>query len=183
MNTPTLKKITLNIKTGRLYGICGKVGSGKSSFLEAVMGELPFYSGKVQTKGKAVYCEQHPTIFAGTIRENIVFGRQFEEDRYRKVVNSSALEEDFQLLEFGDETMVGEKGATLSGGQRARICLARTLYSEADIYIFDDPLSAVNSKVASQIFKGIQACLEGKTILVSTHITHFLEECDHIIFF
>ena len=116
------------------------------------------------------------------MRENILFGRPFDETRYDQVVHASCLQRDFELFEYGDETEVGDKGITLSGGQKARVGLARALYSQADIYLFDDPLSAVDAKVAKNIFTNVfQKFLKDKTVIFNTHQVHFLEECSHLI--
>lgn len=111
-----------------------------------------------------------------------MFGRPFDEARYDQVVHASCLQRDFELFEYGDKTEVGDKGVTLSGGQKARVGLARALYSEADIYLFDDPLSAVDTKVAKHIFENVfLSFLKGKTVILNTHQVHFLGECSHLI--
>ena len=126
---PVLKKINLSIQKGKFYGLCGPVGCGKTSLFQVFLNELPFYNGSAQIKGKVSYCEQDLVIFSWTIRENILFGRPFDPQRYAQVVEASCLLRDFELLEHGENTLVGEKGITLSGGQKARIGLARALYS------------------------------------------------------
>jgi ATP-binding cassette subfamily C (CFTR/MRP) protein 4 len=124
------------------------VGSGKSGLLGAILGEIPYYSGSIAIGGSISYVEQEPIIFSMTVKDNILFGKPFNKTMYDYVLHVSCLESDLQILDDGDHTMVGEKGITLSGGQKARLALARALYADADIYIFDDPISAVDAKVA-----------------------------------
>jgi ATP-binding cassette, subfamily C (CFTR/MRP), member 4 len=109
---------------------------------------MPYYSGKLEVEGSIAYVEQEAVIFSDTIRNNITFGLEFHQIKYDMAVKLACLESDFKLLKQGDETVVGEKGITLSGGQKARLTLARAVYSGANIYLFDDPISAVDSRVA-----------------------------------
>lgn len=149
---PGLKDITYLFRSKCLYGITGKVGSGKSGLLAAILGEIPYYSGKLCMSGSIAYVEQEPVIFSDTVKNNITYGKPFNQRLYEEAVRISCLVSDFQLLDKGDQTMVGEKGTTLSGGQKARLALARAIYADADIYIMDDPISAVDAKVAKDIF-------------------------------
>ena len=144
----SLKDINLLIQGQQFYGITGRVGSGKSGLLGVILDEIPFYSGGYAKNGTVAYVEQEPIIFSATLRDNILFGRQFNQTRYKESVERSCLLSDFSLFEDGDMTMVGQRGITLSGGQKARLSLARALYFDADIYLLDDPISAVDSKVA-----------------------------------
>ena len=170
------------VEKGKFYGVCGVVGAGKSTLLQAIIKELPYCQGKMEVKGKVSYFEQEAVIFSQTIKENVLFGRDFDQIRYEEVIKASCLLHDFQLFEDGENTLVGQKGLTLSGGQKARVSLARMLYGEADIYVLDDPLSAVDAKVARNIFQNVfVGLLRGKTILLSTHQVHFLHHCDYII--
>ncbi|CAH1244777.1 ABCC3 [Branchiostoma lanceolatum] len=148
----TLKNINLKLKPGQLLAVIGPVGSGKSSLLNAVLRELPVTSGEVKVHGKVGYASQQPWVFSGTVRQNILFGRPYKEDTYDKTIQVCALEKDLELLPHGDMTLVGDRGVTLSGGQKARINLARAVYHDADIYLLDDPLSAVDAEVGQQLF-------------------------------
>ncbi|KAJ8961187.1 hypothetical protein NQ318_008870, partial [Aromia moschata] len=141
----TLMDINLEIAPGTLCCVVGSVGAGKSSLLQMILRELPLSSGKLEIAGSISYSSQEPWLFVSSVRNNILFGRSYERDRYRDIVKVCALERDFQQFPYGDKTLVGEKGVSLSGGQRARINLARTVYFDADIYLLDDPLSAVDT--------------------------------------
>ncbi|GFN81872.1 multidrug resistance-associated protein 4 [Plakobranchus ocellatus] len=149
----TLENITVSVKPGELVAVIGPVGSGKSSLLLSILGELPLLSGTVKAQGKIAYVSQHPWVFSGSVRQNIVFGAQYDKARYDKIIKISALRRDLTILPKGDATLIGDRGVTLSGGQRARISLARALYMDADIYLLDDPLSAVDTAVGKHIFE------------------------------
>lgn len=118
---PILKNVTLNIPRGKLIGIVGPIGSGKSSLLQALLRELPIESGSMSVNGKLSYACQEPWVFAGSVRQNILFGEEMDRQRYDSVIKACALEKDFQQFEYEDRTLVGERGASLSGGQKARI--------------------------------------------------------------
>jgi len=148
---PALSNITMNIKQGSLNALVGTVGAGKSSFLLSFLGEMPKTTGSFRRKGTIAYAEQEPTIFAGTFQENILFGKPYEPEFYEKVVQACNLQNDLKLFANGDLSEIGEKGNNLSGGQRARLGLARAVYSNADIYLLDDPLSAVDVRVAKSL--------------------------------
>lgn len=175
-----LANLTISIETGTLVGIVGPVGAGKSSFLSAILGEMTLISGDSTILGSFSYATQSPWLFTDTIRANILLGKPFDEQRYGNVIKACCL--DVDLLTFGDVgdlTVVAEKGVNISGGQKARIALARALYADADIYLFDDPLSAVDQTVAQQIYDqciGPNGLLRGKTRLLVTHQTHFLRQ-------
>lgn len=141
----TLEDINLNIEKGKLYAVIGMVGSGKSSLLSAILGEMYVAKGQVKVNGKISYASQEAWVFGSTVRQNILFGQSFDRQRYHKVVKACALLRDFKQLPQGDQTVVGERGSSLSGGQKARISLARSLYRQSDIYLLDDPLSAVSN--------------------------------------
>ena len=143
------------MKKGDFYGITGKIGSGKSGLLGVILEEIPFYSGEVYKNGSVAYVEQEPVIFSATIKENILFGAEMNEKRYARALKQSCLEADLELFDDGEDTVVGEKGVTLSGGQKARLALARALFIDADIYLFDDPISAVDSKVGKKIYEKV----------------------------
>lgn len=170
------------MEPGHLCAVIGPVGSGKSSLLNIILKELIPESGDVIVNGILSYAPQEPWLFAASVRQNILFGLPYDRDRYGIVIKVCALIRDFQLLPYGDRTIVGERGITLSGGQRARISLARAAYKEADIYLLDDPLSAVDAGVGKHIFREcINGYLSDKTVIVCTHQLHFLNHVDHII--
>ncbi|CAH3031170.1 unnamed protein product [Pocillopora meandrina] len=177
----TLTGITLDIISSKILAIIGEVGSGKSTLLRAVLGELPLHEGKISYQGKIAYAPQVPWVFSGTIRENILFGLPFDEQKFQHVVDICGLTKDFTDLVHGDLTEIGERGATLSGGQKARVGLARAVYSDADIYLLDDPLSAVDTKVGKKLFEGcICNHLSGSIRLLVTHQLQHLKGLDHI---
>ncbi|CAF1122210.1 unnamed protein product [Adineta steineri] len=176
--------IDLNVTNGLLIGIIGTIGSSKSSFLSAILGEMSLVQGISKVNGKIAYVSQTPWLFAGTIRENILFCQPFNKEKYERVVKACQLITDLRSFLAGDSTIIGEKGVNLSGGQQARISLARALYTDADIYLFDDPLAAVDSSVARSIFKHCisnEGILKNKTRLLVTHQIQFLLEFDHCI--
>lgn len=182
----SLSNLNIKMKSGKLYAIVGSVGSGKSSILQLLLGELPIYSGDVLINGDVSYASQDAWLFSGTVRNNILFGLPYDKLRYQETVKHCALLTDFQQLPFGDKTHVGERGTALSGGQRARVSLARSVYKNASIYLLDDPLSAVDAHVGKHLFdscigpQGYLARQKATRILV-THQVHFLEEADWII--
>ncbi|CAO1377283.1 unnamed protein product, partial [Diamesa hyperborea] len=182
----TLEELNMKIQGGKLTAIIGGVGSGKSSILQLLLGELPIYSGDVIINGDFSYGSQEAWIFSGTIKNNILFGLPYDKQRYKETIKYCALLTDFQQLPDGDKTFVGERGSSLSGGQKARISLARAVYKKSSIYLLDDPLSAVDSNVARLLFdecigpNGYLAQQKASRILV-THQVHFLKEADWII--
>lgn len=181
-NLMALKNISMRLRKGKLCAIIGAVGSGKSSILQLLLKELPSATGTVSIYGKISYACQEAWLFPSTVRENILFGLPFEPGKYKKVCKVCALEKDFKQFPFGDQTLVGERGVSLSGGQRARINLARAVYREADIYLLDDPLSAVDANVGRQLFEGcINGYLRGRTRILVTHQIHFLKAADYIV--
>ncbi|KAL6264110.1 hypothetical protein P5V15_004188 [Pogonomyrmex californicus] len=178
----TLHNISIQIKTGKLYTVVGPVGAGKSSFLQAILGELKISQGQVHVGGQISYACQEPWLFAGTVRNNILFGQSYNKDKYQNVINVCALIKDFEQLPYGDKTLVGDRGTVLSGGQRARINLARAVYRDADIYLLDDPLSAVDTHVGRHLFdECINNYLKNKTRILVTHQLQYLKQCDYII--
>ncbi|XP_033217281.1 probable multidrug resistance-associated protein lethal(2)03659 isoform X2 [Belonocnema kinseyi] len=178
----TLKNITFVAKIGSLNAIIGPVGSGKTSLLLAILSELPMQGGNINVQGKIAYASQEPWIFSANVKQNILFGQKMNQQRYDRVVKVCQLERDLALFPFGDKTIIGEKGVNLSGGQRARINLARAVYAEADVYLLDDPLSAVDSKVGKGIFNEcIDEFLRGKTRILVTHQFQYLKNADNII--
>ncbi|XP_066141508.1 ATP-binding cassette sub-family C member 4-like [Euwallacea fornicatus] len=177
-----LENISMNINRGDLIGIIGPVGSGKSSLLQTILAELELVSGKIHVNGKVSYASQESWVFAATVRQNILFGSLYDKKRYQDVVRACALEKDFEQFSNGDLTIVGDRGASLSGGQKARINLARAIYRDADIYLLDDPLSAVDIHVAKHLYDlCINGYLHNKTRILVTHQVHFLKDADNII--
>ncbi len=152
--SPLLKNINLDVSNPQLVLICGAVGSGKSSLLKTVIGgELLVTNGSVSYFGKLALVSDSPWVFPGTIRENILFGLSYNESRYNKIIKACQLAMDFDNFPDHDLTRIGEHGMTVSGGQRTRIALARAVYSEADIYLLDDPLSSLDVSVAENVFR------------------------------
>jgi len=177
-----LENINLNLKKNSLNAVVGQVGSGKTSFLLSFTGEIPNNTGSLRFTGRIAYVEQEPTIFAGTVRESILFGNKFNDEFYKKVIKACNLESDLKLFPQGDMTIVEERGTNLSGGQRARLALARAVYADADIYLLDDPLSAVDAKVAKSIYtEAISGLLQYKTVILVTHQVHFVRDVQNII--
>ncbi|KAG8512068.1 Multidrug resistance-associated protein 7 [Galemys pyrenaicus] len=175
----------LEVKKGALVGIVGKVGCGKSSLLAAIAGELHRLRGRVAVHGLSKgfgLATQEPWIQFATIRDNILFGKTFDAQLYKEVLEACALNDDLSILPAGDQTEVGEKGVTLSGGQRARIALARAVYQEKELYLLDDPLAAVDADVANHL---LQRCILGMlghtTRLLCTHRTEYLERADVVL--
>ncbi|KAL9978294.1 hypothetical protein ACROYT_G015793 [Oculina patagonica] len=177
----TISNVAFNVCDGKMLAITGPVGSGKSSLLTAILGELPLLQGRISYHGKVAYVPQIPWVFSGTVRENILFGLRFDEERFQHVVDICGLTKDFAIFTNGDLTEIGQRGVTLSGGQKARVGLARAVYSDADIYLLDDPLSAVDTKVGRNIF---DACLvghlSGRIRLLVTHQLQYLKDVDRI---
>uniref|UniRef100_A0A3Q4HG96 ATP-binding cassette sub-family C member 5 n=1 Tax=Neolamprologus brichardi TaxID=32507 RepID=A0A3Q4HG96_NEOBR len=175
-------KIFCHCCQGSLVGICGGVGSGKSSLLSALLGQMTLLEGKVAVSGGFAYVSQQAWILNDSLKENILFGTKFNPDKYSAVLEACCLLPDIAELPYGDMTEIGERGANLSGGQRQRVSLARALYSERPILLLDDPLSAVDACVGSHIFsKAIRGAAKGKTILFVTHQLQYLPECDVVI--
>lgn len=178
-----LRNINLNIKPGEFVAIVGPVGSGKSSILNAILGEMHLKCGSLKVGGSLAYTASLETwIQNASLRDNITFYNTPNEMRYSKVLKACALIPDIAALPGGDRTEIGEKGINLSGGQKARIGLARAVYSDRDIYLLDDPLASVDNHVAKHLFhKCFLEALSGKTRILVTHSTHFLHLVDRII--
>jgi ABC-type transport system involved in cytochrome bd biosynthesis fused ATPase/permease subunit len=152
-----------------LVAVVGQVGSGKSSFLSAILGEMNKLTGRINVSGSLSYTPQQPWIQNATIRDNILFGKDLNQDFYNQVVLNCALVSDLEMLTGGDQIEIGEKGINLSGGQKQRVSLSRAVYSRSDIYLLDDPLSAVDAHVGKQIFErviGPNGMLKNKTRLL-----------------
>ncbi|XP_057956916.1 ABC transporter C family member 4-like [Malania oleifera] len=177
-----LKGLNLEIEKGELAAIVGTVGSGKSSLLASILGEMYKISGKVTVCGTTAYVAQTSWIQNGTIQENILFGSPMNRERYKEVIRVCCLERDLEIMEFGDQTEIGERGINLSGGQKQRIQLARAVYQDCDIYLLDDIFSAVDAHTGSEIFKEcVRGALKDKTILLVTHQIDFLHNANLIL--
>ncbi|XP_053420105.1 ATP-binding cassette sub-family C member 4-like isoform X7 [Nycticebus coucang] len=182
VETPTLQGLTFTVRPGELLAVIGPVGAGKSSLLSAVLGELPPSQGLVSVHGRIAYVSQQPWVFSGTVRSNILFGKKYERERYDKVIKACALKKDLELLEDGDLTVIGDRGTTLSGGQKARVNLARAVYQDADIYLLDDPLSAVDAEVGKHLFDlCICQTLHEKITILVTHQLQYLKAASQIL--
>ncbi|CAG5116009.1 unnamed protein product, partial [Candidula unifasciata] len=176
--------ISLEIPRGSFVAVVGPVGCGKSSLVSAVLGEMDSLQGSVQISGSTAYVPQTSWIQNSTLRNNILFGYSYNQKRYRKIIEACALVPDLQILPGGDMTEIGEKGLNLSGGQKQRVSIARALYANSDIYIMDDPLSAVDSHVGKHIFKRVlsdKGLLKNKTRIMTTNAVHWLPLVDVII--
>ncbi|KAA6380220.1 MAG: ABC transporter: Multidrug resistance-associated protein, ATP binding protein, partial [Streblomastix strix] len=179
---PTLHDISFRLAKGSLTMVIGAVGSGKSSIGAALIGDIEKQNGIIHVDGTIAYCPQAAWINNNTVRGNITFGNEYNEEKYNEVVHVCALEPDFQTLAAGDMTAIGEKGVNLSGGQKARIQLARAVYSDRDIYILDDPLSAVDAHVGRFLLEEcIDGRLKGKTRMLLTNQLQFIDRADNII--
>ncbi|XP_059524086.1 ATP-binding cassette sub-family C member 11 isoform X1 [Myotis daubentonii] len=205
---PVLHRIHLAVSKGTLLGVCGSTGSGKSSLLSAVLGEAspgvqrpegPWMSpghrpetdsrpqmhlleGSVGVHGSLAYVPQQAWLLTGSVRDNILMGSQCDQARYRQVLHCCSLNRDLEILPFGDMTEIGERGLNLSGGQKQRISLARAVYSDREVYLLDDPLSAVDARVGQHIFEEcIRKTLRGKTVVLVTHQLQYLQFCDQVI--
>ena len=183
-----LKNIDFNLDKGELVTIIGETGSGKTCLINAILSNLELLNENAPDKtfyifsNNISYACQDPWIMNGTIRDNIIFYNQFDSERYYQVVNACQLDKDFDNLKHGDLTEIGSTGNNISGGQRARIALARAIYKEADIYLFDDPISSVDTYISMKIFhQGIVKLLKDKTVIYVTHDTRNLKYSNRVI--
>ncbi|XP_061546477.1 multidrug resistance-associated protein 4 [Phycodurus eques] len=182
LDAPCLQNVTLSLTEKQLLAVIGPVGAGKSSLLSSILGELPVEKGAMKVKGQLTYAAQQPWVFPGTIRSNILFGKELDLRMYEKVLRACALKRDLELLPDGDLTLIGDRGATLSGGQKARVNLARAVYQDADIYLLDDPLSAVDAEVGRHLFEQcICGLLKSKPRILVTHQLQYLKGADQIV--
>ena len=174
--------MNLELHDAQLTVVVGSVGAGKSSLLLCALNELHLLRGQVRVDGCISYAAQEPWIFTGSVRENIIFGSPFCRQRYLRVLKVCALKRDLRLFPYADRTMVGERGVSLSGGQRARISFARALYRQADIYLLDDPLSAVDAHVAKHLFaKAIRSFLRDRCVVLVTHQLQVVTEGERLV--
>ncbi|ORX52518.1 P-loop containing nucleoside triphosphate hydrolase protein [Piromyces finnis] len=177
-----LHDINIKIKKNSLTAIVGTVGSGKSSLINAIIGEMKREEGKITLGGTISYCSQQAWIQNATVRENILFGKEYNEEFYNKVIDICALTHDLEIFPDGDMTEIGERGINLSGGQKQRVNLARAVYFNSDIILMDDPLSAVDAHVSRALFDNcILGALSNKTRVLVTHQLHVLPKVDYII--
>ena len=178
-----LSNINLEVKKGELDCIVGKVGSGKSSILQCLLGDLYKLDGEAKVHGSVAYVSQVPWIINGTVRENILFGHKYDPEFYHKVLDACALSIDLKILPKKDKTEVGEKGISLSGGQKARLSLARAVYARADVYLLDDPLSAVDEHVGRHLINNVlgpHGLLKTKCKILATNAIHVLSIADNM---
>uniref|UniRef100_A0AAQ5ZWD7 ATP-binding cassette, sub-family C (CFTR/MRP), member 12 n=1 Tax=Amphiprion ocellaris TaxID=80972 RepID=A0AAQ5ZWD7_AMPOC len=179
---PTLRNISFTLPKGNLLGVCGNVGSGKSSLISCILEQMHLLQGSVTADGTFAYVSQQAWIFHGTVQENILMGQPLDQAKYDRVVDVCSLRADLKILPYGDQTEIGERGLNLSGGQKQRISLARAVYSDKDIFLLDDPLSAVDAHVGKHIFEEcVKKELQGKSIILVTHQLQYLEFCDDIL--
>ncbi|KAL6516215.1 Multidrug resistance-associated protein 5 [Orobanche gracilis] len=196
--TQILSNVQIKVEKGMCVAVCGVVGSGKSSFLSCILGEIPKISGEVKICGSAAYVSQSAWIQSGSIEENILFGSPMDKAKYKSVIHACSLKKDLELFSHGDQTIIGDRGINLSGGQKQRLQLARALYQDADIYLLDDPFSAVDAYTGSELFKissklnlakfiyvelqeYILTALATKTVVFVTHQVEFLPAADLIL--
>ncbi|KAI6044220.1 P-loop containing nucleoside triphosphate hydrolase protein [Pisolithus marmoratus] len=179
---PSIRNVNIAIRRGSLTAIVGHVGSGKSSLLSAIIGEMMRVSGEVNCNGTIAYCAQQPWIQTTTIQDNILFGRPLNLQQLQKAIQTTSFDSDLEGFPHGLATQMSEKGNNLSGGQKARLSLSRAVYSDADIYLFDDVLAALDPRVGRNVFNNcIRKGLRGKTRLLVTHQLQYLNQVDHII--
>ncbi|XP_063686045.1 ATP-binding cassette sub-family C member 4-like [Bolinopsis microptera] len=180
-NSFILSDINLEVKKGGLVGILGAVGCGKSSIIMSIIKEMDSVKGSIYCPSAIGFYSQVPWIFNGSVKDNILFNRPMNEKKLNSIIESCYLTQDLEDLPNGLNTIVGERGVQLSGGQRARVSLARVVYGEENVVLLDDPLSAVDTKCASHIFNRlIKGQLQDKTVILVTHNTEYLSQLDHI---
>ncbi|KAF8844780.1 P-loop containing nucleoside triphosphate hydrolase protein [Paxillus ammoniavirescens] len=182
---PALENINLTVRKGELFGVLGRVGAGKSSLLSAIIGDMKKTEGEVVLSGSVAYAAQNPWILSATVRDNILFSHEYDEVFYNMVIEACALKADLAVLPNGDLTEVGEKGITLSGGQRARVALARAVYARADLVLLDDVLAAVDSHVARHIFDNVigpQGLLANKARILVTNSIAYIKYFDQLAY-
>ncbi|XP_056233491.1 ATP-binding cassette sub-family C member 12-like [Seriola aureovittata] len=179
---PTLRSVSFTLNKGKLLGVCGNVGSGKTSLICSLLEQMHLHQGSVSVNGSIAYTSQQAWVFCGTVQDNIVMGEPLDRSRYDRVLSSCNLEADLRVLPHKDQTVLGEQGVSLSGGQKQRISLARAVYSNKDIYLLDDPLSAVDAHAGKHIFEEcIKKDLQGKSIILVTHQLQYMEFCDEVL--
>lgn len=181
----TLQNINVEYTPGKLHAVVGAVGSGKSSLLYAILGEMRKVNGLVTLEGSVAHIGQTAWIFHDTLRNNIIFGKDFDQELYDTAIEVSGLRQDIEIFPDGDSTSIGERGVNLSGGQKQRISLARSVYEQADVYLFDDPLSALDAHVSQHVFRSCisnSGVLKEKLRILITNEVQLLPECDTVSF-
>ncbi|KAF2073017.1 hypothetical protein CYY_005663 [Polysphondylium violaceum] len=182
VQTAVLQNVNFTAPNGKLTVICGQVGCGKTSLISALIGEIYRVNGTVSTPKSISFTSQQAFLVSATLRENILFGKPYDKERYAKVIYACSLNTDLLQLPAKDLTEIGERGINLSGGQKQRISLARALYSDAECFILDEPLSAVDPEVGKHLFDHcIQGMMQGKTRILVTHQLQFIPSADHIV--
>lgn len=177
-----LRNISFKASGDQFVGITGPVGSGKSCILHSIIKNLRIDQGTIESEGKLIIVPQVPWVFSGTIRDNILFGKPLETKTYENVLDACALKADLKMFPKGDLSLIGERGISLSSGQQARVSLARAVYAEADIYLLDDTLSAIDSKTGQQIFQNcFSGILADRLRILVTHQVQYLKIADHIL--
>ncbi|KAF7212702.1 ATP-binding cassette sub-family C member 12 isoform X1 [Nothobranchius furzeri] len=180
--SPTLRNISFTLPKGNLLGVCGNVGSGKSSLISSILEQMHLLQGSITADGTFAYVSQQAWIFHGTVQDNILMGELLDQAKYDRVLDVCSLRADLKMLPCGDQTEIGERGLNLSGGQKQRVSLARAVYSNKDIFLLDDPLSAVDAHVGKHIFEEcIKKELQGKSVILVSHQLQYLEFCDDIL--
>ena len=183
-----LKNINFKIKKGEHICIIGEVGSGKTCLLNAIINNLlvinkPKAEGNIQLSGKVSFVSQNSWILNDTIEQNILFFKSMEREKYNKILSICQLKQDLQIFHKGDQTEIGEKGVNLSGGQKARLAIARAVYNDSDIYVFDDPLSSLDAYVGMNLFNQVfNDYLKEKTIIISTHALQYVSFFDKVFY-
>ena len=179
-----LRKVSFKASGNQFIGITGPVGSGKSCILHSIINDFRIDQGTIETEGKVIIVPQVPWVFSGTIQDNILFGQPLVTKKYENILDACALKADLKMFPKGDLTQIGERGISLSGGQQTRVSLARAVYADADIYLLDDTLSAVDSKVGQHIFQNcFSGLLADRLRILVTHQVQYLETADHILVF
>ncbi|KAL2613213.1 hypothetical protein R1flu_024905 [Riccia fluitans] len=177
-----IRDLSLRIPKGACFAVCGSVGSGKSSLLYCIMGELQKITGSAKLCGTVAYVAQTAWIQTKSVRDNILFGRPMDVERYEDALRTAGLKTDLEQMPYGDRTEIGERGINMSGGQKQRIQLARAVYADADVYVLDDPFSAVDAHTASLLFQEcVRGVLKEKTVVLVTHQVEFLQATDCIL--
>lgn len=162
--------------------VIGSVGSGKTALLLSMMNEMVTKEGTVQKNGKIAFMPQETFLLSATVRENVIFGEEFEEKKYQDIISKCQLISDIKILPGGDKTQIGERGINVSGGQKQRVSIARAVYSEADIYLIDDALSALDLNVGTKVMKHVfKQTLRTKTRVMVTHKVSLLKDVDRVV--
>ncbi|KAJ9296060.1 hypothetical protein DTO271G3_5635 [Paecilomyces variotii] len=177
-----LTDLTFTVGRNELLAVIGTVGCGKTSLLSALAGDMRMTAGEVKLGASRAFCPQYAWIQNATVKNNILFGKECEKEWYNKVIDACALQSDIEMFPAGDQTEIGERGITVSGGQKQRLNIARAIYFDADIILMDDPLSAVDAHVGRHIMdNAICGLLKEKCRVLATHQLHVLSRCDRII--